>query len=451
MTDINKNTKSEKLILEFLSNQKIVLADSSSVSRSRLKRLLKDLGAKEKNIFNCSTYSEAQEVMEKEKPKVVLTEFKLGKSSGFDLLRQYRQHHKNCKDNLFILVTSSGGQSLVARAAEEAVDTFILKPYTVKSLKETLTKSILNKIYPSDYIKEIEKGKDLLFSGNYKDSKKIFLAAQEKSKKPTLACFYYAQAEMMEKSLKTAKEKFEEGLAFNKIHFKCLIGLFDLLNDQKRYPEAYEVVRKIAKYFPANPERLTTVIRLAILTNNISDIEEYFAIFEEIDEKTDQLIKAMSAGLIICGKTYLSKDIESRGLELLEKSAIISMGDKKFLRMIIDYLLYYGHLNEIEPFFKRFHQEDRISKDYIISSFILSSIKLDPLKTIMEAQNLLQKNIRSSAIYLLLVQNLCRNKRMTEANRYIQDCLKIWPEKQYYFDGVNNKYNEISIKLVTDD
>jgi CheY-like chemotaxis protein len=433
----------QTLMKEYLEIQTIIIADSSSASRTRLKKCLLDLGAKQNQIKSCSSYEEASEEMEKHNPSIVLSEYMIGKKSGFDLLREFRENHANDKRSLFILITSNGNQSLVAKAAEEEIDSFILKPYTADSIKKTLTKTAIDKLYPSPYIQKIEEGKILLFSGAYKEAKSTFLQAQDLSSKPTLACFYYGQCEAMEEALENAKEKYQEGLSYNKIHYKCLVSLFDILHEQNQFDEAYNIVRRIAQYFPANPQRLGTVLRLAIQTDNTSDIPEYYELFKKIDERPQYLINNMTAGLIICGKYHLSTKKASQGIKLFEQAVIISKAEAKFLLFIIEYLVFYGELNHLSEFMARFSGDQVIKPEYKAASFLVQSAKETPQEIIRKGQQLIRDRIEFPGIYMVLIQQLAQQGRFEEALRYCVTVKEKWPEKLYFFDKIKNRHPEL--------
>lgn len=77
----------------------------------------------------------------------------------------------------------------------------------------------------------------------------------------------------MEKLLGNASKDYHMGLRYNEIHFKCLVSLFDILMDQKKFVEAYDIVKKIADYFPKELSRRGSVIHLAVITKNYEDME----------------------------------------------------------------------------------------------------------------------------------------------------------------------------------
>ena len=126
MSDLKK----KQLFKEFLAKNKILIADKSSASRRRLVKTLVDLGANRQSIHSIAHYSEAIDIIDNEKPALILSDYTLNGGSGFDLFKHYKEAHPQVKNATLVLVTSNISQSSVAKAAEGDVDSFIIKPYT---------------------------------------------------------------------------------------------------------------------------------------------------------------------------------------------------------------------------------------------------------------------------------------------------------------------------------
>ena len=277
--------------------------------------------------------------MKTRKPKVVICDYMIGQRSGLDLLQIQRSVVPESKDCLFILVTGNTSQSAVARAAEEDVDSFILKPYTINSLTETLISSSVSKLFPSPYRQEIERGKTLLFAGKIDESMTFFTKAMTMITAPALACFYYGQAEMMKQALADAQGSFLKGLSYNRIHYKCLIGVFDLFMQQNMHKSAYEVIRRVQKYFPSNPKRLASVIRLAVLNQKYDDIAQLYTVFKDLDFRDDDIVRYMCAGLIVSAQYHFGIEKNSeKAIELLKQATVSCAGQVFFLRRVMEIL-----------------------------------------------------------------------------------------------------------------
>jgi len=405
-----KITKEQRVFEGYIKSKRILIADSGATSRAGLSQVLINLGAKSNLIKVASSLPDALTEMESHKPEIVICDYDLGGRCGLDLLQSQRKQHPEMANRLFVLVTGNTSQTAVARAAEEDVDCYVLKPFTPSILRQTLLRTALAKIQPSPYHQKIEEGKKLLFESKADEAIAVFRAAKALDKSPSLACFYEAQAELVKKALKAAEGDLQDGLQYNKIHYKCMTGLFDLLLEQKRFPEAYDVAKRISQYFPANPERLTQVLKLAIQTGSYDDVERYYQMFCKIDERNEEVNKYVCAALIVCGKYYLQKNLSTRALELFSKAAITGAGRTKVLSEIILSLAEQGLAARGPEFLKRFPPDQQTTPLYAaLEVLILNGTTADPGPVIAAGRAVFTKypEIKEPFFHELLIRRYC--------------------------------------------
>lgn len=423
-----KAEKKKQLFQEFLKNNKVLIVDKSSASRRRLVKTLCDMGSKRNLISSVAHYSEALDVVQKEKPKLVLSDFKVQGGSGFDLFKEYNEQEDNLKDTILILITSNISQSAVAKAAEEDVDSFIIKPYTMKSLEKSLITAVVSKLYPSEYMKLIDAGKEKMFSGQYEDALEIFEAAKSKSKKPSLAHFYHGQTQFFMEQAERAKGDYAEGLAINNIHFKCQVGLYELLIKQEKFHEAYDVVRNIARYFPANPDRLKEVIRLAVRTGNFEHMEEYYELFTDLEEREPEVTKYVCSGMFVAGKFYLYENQSEGARSIFDKVAVSCEGDTKFLKEMIKTLSKFNFYDDCKSMLKRFPSDNENVADYMISKYLANLDEMNNTERISQGLELFNNGHKDPLAADILIKTLYKegNKR---ADEYLEEAQHLWPDE----------------------
>lgn len=424
-----KADKKEALFKEFLESSEILITDKSSASRRRLTKTLVDMGAKRNQISSIAHYSEALEVIESKKPKLILSDYALNGGSGFDLFREYRLMYPNDKKSVLILVTSNISQSAVAKAAEEDVDSFIIKPYTVKSLEKSLIATVIAKLYPSEYVQAIEKGKEALFEGKYEAALDIFEGALNLNKKPSLAKFYHGQAKYMLKEISEAEEDYKEGLKINNIHFKCQIGLYELFQKDGKHKEAYDVVKNIAKYFPANPDRLKEVVRLCMITQNYSDMEMYYNLFMQLEERPEDVINYICSGLYITGKFYMLQGEMQKGRAIFEKVGISCAGTTKFLSAMIVLLVDYKVYEDAQKLLSRFSSSPGDESAYLISSYLANSNDMESTEKISKGLELYNNGHKSPVAVEILINALEADGNTKKAAEYREEAQHSWPER----------------------
>lgn len=360
---------------QFLELNEVLIVDKNPSSRNRLLKTMYDLGAKRNMIHTSGSLTEAQQIIETKRIGIVLSDYLIGGGSGFDLFKMLREKNPGSKELCLILVTSNITQTAVAKAAEEDVDSFIIKPYTIQSIQENLISTVAAKIAPSDYMLEIERGKELLAAGKYDEALLVLNAACGLHPKPALALFYIGQAEYQKNHIDEATGSYNKGLHLNNIHYKCLVGLYDVFMREEKHHEAYQIVKKIAKYFPANPDRLSQIVRLAVRTEHYLDMQMYYEIFTSLDERLHVLTNYIGAGMYVAGKFCLQKDDKEMALQYFDNIAVSCSEFTKFLRAIITVLIEYGYASEAETFLTRFHPTTWDQEDYLVSNFLVKSKK----------------------------------------------------------------------------
>jgi DNA-binding NarL/FixJ family response regulator len=421
------NSTAEALLGSYLADSKALIVDSNPSARTHLVVGLVKLGAKRHNILSTSNFDEARTSILQEKPRVVICDYMIGKNPGLDLLQELRGAHADLKKCLFILVTGNTSQSAVARAAEEDIDTYILKPYTQELFKRSLSAAVGVKLNPNEYLRTIETGKELLFKAAPDEAIPYFEKAVGMSPQPSLACFYLGQADLLKDAIDKAGEAYERGLSHSRIHYKCLVGLFDILTRQKRFTESYEVVKKLAQYFPANPKRLASVLRLAITTDNYDDIESYYRVFVQLDERSNELVNYMCSALVVTGKHYLIKRNNRRAIELFDKAITSSAGRTRFIRYAVECLVDYRVLAEAEAMLGRFPGDARESEDYQVSAFLIMSGVSQSGKVLQRGRDLIKRGILTPQIYRAMIEHTAKSGHKDMAEELTAFAAKKWP------------------------
>lgn len=433
----------EEILSQFLATSSCVIADTFQGARTRLAGSLVELGAKISKISLCATFEDARNEIREKKAKVVLTDFNLGKHSGLDLVHDLRQNFQNdfnSQETLFILISSNSSQAAVAKAAEEDVDSFILKPYTTQLFIDSLQSAVIAKLYPSEYVQLIQKGKAQLFQGKAPEALDYFEKAIPLNRHPSLALFYKGQALKMKKILEQAHASYQEGLHFNQIHYKCLVGLFDTLLDQGKKQEAYEVVRKISQYFPSNPNRLKMIVRLVVETSRYEDLEEYYSIFTQLDERSDELVRHICAALIVGGKYFIRNDSYDKAVSFLEKVCISCAGRSRFIRWAIQALDQPHSISDAKRLLPHFPPEEQSGPDYLISEYLIECRIKGPNKMIQKGLQLLQQGIQSETIYRLLLEGYALAGQKTAAEDLYLKAVKLFPDERSRFEELYHQF-----------
>lgn len=425
----------EIILKEYLSSNSILIVDSVSTARVNLAAVLTKFGASRQKMTLVGSLQEAKIEIQKSKPKIIFSDFMIGADSGLDLIQNQKAEYQKekIKDSIFILITANASQSVVARASEEDVDTFIIKPYTIDTLKKALLETAKVKLLPNRYLELIEEGKELLQQSQYEDAIVDFEKATHENAEPSLAFYYYGQAEYLTDSFDGAEQKYQQGLSFNSIHFKCLVGLYELLYQQKKFSEAYDVIRTIAQYFPANAKRMASVLRLAIITENFQDMEGYYSIYLKIAERPDDLIKTMCSALVVTGKYYLRTSFPSRALEVFEKAAVSAGGKTAFILYIIETLVDFKMVADADRFLVRLNTFAPGGLDYLAGKFLISTLDQEVKVAVQIGRDTIRAGVEIPSVHEKLIILSLRAGYIDAAEALFRFACSRWPDKQGNF------------------
>jgi len=200
---------------------------------------------------------------------------------------------------------------------------------------------------------------------------------------------------------------------------------------EQKFHEAFQVVKKIAKYFPANPDRLTQIIRLTIITKNYEDMELYYEIFTQLEERNSEMTNYIGAGLFVAGKWYLLEGQLPKAMPLFEKIAVSCAEFSKFLRAIISLLVEHKQGQEAEKFISRFPAGSMDQEDYLVSDFLLrfGSSSGENGNLIKRGMEIYNRNIRDYQVLSLMVNAMVSSGLEDKAKTYRQELERLFPEK----------------------
>lgn len=139
-----------------LYDAKALVIDGNPVSRSILVAQLRDLGAL--SVAQASRISEARRILEFRPFDIVICEqnFPNDHSTGQELLDDLRRAGLLPFATVFIMVTTEASYAKVAEAAESALDSYLLKPFTANQLALRIAQARHRKTTLQDIFTAIE-------------------------------------------------------------------------------------------------------------------------------------------------------------------------------------------------------------------------------------------------------------------------------------------------------
>jgi two-component system chemotaxis response regulator CheY len=113
----------------------VLIVDDQQTIRSLVRTGLQQLGFS--NMFEASDGEEGLRQMLIKPAQLVISDFNMPKLDGLGLLRAVRAHEPISKV-AFIMLTGRADRELVQRAVQFGVNNYLVKPFTVATLKEKI-------------------------------------------------------------------------------------------------------------------------------------------------------------------------------------------------------------------------------------------------------------------------------------------------------------------------
>ncbi|MCB9091343.1 MAG: response regulator [Halobacteriovoraceae bacterium] len=372
----------ENEIRSYFQTMKVLLVDNLKPSHEKMINILTTLGFAPENINSAIDSIDGEVYFKRNHFDIVFCSYDINNTDGIEFLKKIQDNAKNYKPTT-ILLSSTPSQYVVSRAVEFDIDLFILKPFTYHSLYISLNDFFNQKYNPSHFQIQIETGLQHLQEKNYFEALRDFDKALDYSTDSSLAHYYLGQtAEAQSMEIK-ALNQYMSSLKLNPLHFKTLNSLYQYYVNKNDYSEAYNTLRLITKYYPMSSPRFCDILRLSIVTSNINHIPSYYNLFGELETKTKEMRKHLSAGLYVSAKTYLQRQQHQQMTKTIDQFVKLSDRNPKFIKASIELLLKADLVKEAQNQLKKFKDGDGESIEYE-SSHTLIRLCMEPTERDIE-------------------------------------------------------------------
>ena len=433
------SSEEEIAVRQFLIGRRILIADNSTVARQSLANVFVELGANHKDVHTVRTYAEALSAIQEYKPNILISDYNLSDDHGIQLIEPMKEQLSDPQDKLFIISTTNGEQSAVAEAAEEDVDSYILKPFSANIFKVYISRVVANKLSPSQYMAEIKKGQKALMEDSYQDAYIFFHEAKSLHKAPALAHYYAAKSLIGLNRYDEALYECQAGLELVPNHYKCLSLKFDILYSSKNYKEAYSTAQRLVGQFPIGSTRLGDIFTLAVLTHNFGDVEKYYLFYKKLDRRPDELRKVVAAGLLVCGKSMLKQGLEKRAVNLFRQALSTSHYEFQYFEKIVQSLLAKKMTKEALSVLDIFPKDMRSDAVFLQLEFRLLNVLETPERIIERGREIIKKRMADEHIFEDVIRRLISLEKFKAAEITLDEAISQFPDKRTYFNELHEE------------
>lgn len=414
-------------LTQFLGQEKCLIVEPSPAFASSMQACLQRMGVPAGSVQIARKFEDAKRMIAELKPRILVTEYEVDRQFGLALIEL---HEKLWEENqrISMVVTRNSSDAVVAEAAEEQVDAFILKPFSPETFDQKLLVALERKMNPTPYIQKINEGKVKRAGKELDGAIDLFLSAKPMNEKPTLACFYAGDTYRMKGDHQRALQEFREGRKHQPLHYKCIVAEFEGLLEEKRYKEAFELVAPLKANYPLTPKRLAQIFMTTIFTLRFEDIGDYYELYQRLDQRSAELIKVASMALFTAGRFYLQNKNLPKALELFDKSILTASRNLQHLDRVISELIRAGATREAQEFLSKAQGSDIGSPEYNRLSFKVDQFVLGKDQLIERGRKLVMSGEGSPEIYEIVVRLMAANGKTTLAEAVIARALQTHPD-----------------------
>ncbi len=311
---------------EYLSNAILIVDDELSM-RITLNNMLSRMGFK--NVTIAENGKKAFEIVQARKIDVIITDINMPIMNGIELFKTIKDN-KKYQDIKFIFVTAEATRQIVARAAEDGGDAYIIKPFIMATVEEKLLK-ILEKKYRPNQLENMMKDFDgLLTKKDYEGAEKVLLDIKEAVGDTVKVLFNFGRLSYLKGDINKAIEYYKEAINRNPMFVKAYNAIgeaYENLGDIQNAIRYYEIAHEIS---PANTERLIT---LSKLLHKSGDSEKAASLLKDA---ASDLRGDVSTSEHLLGEIYLSNNENEKALETLLKAYRKNSSDVTIMKSIAE-------------------------------------------------------------------------------------------------------------------
>lgn len=419
-------------VARLLYNENILIIEPSAAFAQTIAKALIEMGAHPDKIFMARRWNEAVTLIETKHPRILLTEYHIDDRLGMSLIEQQLKHHDE-QTKISLILTHNSAETAVAAAAEEHVDEYVLKPFSMGELKERLFRVIVSKLNPSKFSAHIANGRKLIKLGLFTEATQEFKLAEYENNQSPLVFFYLGQIKFLQKRFAEAVEEFKKGLFFQPKHYKCLMGEFDAYFEQQNYKEAQALLSNIRKQYPLSPKRLGNAIIATVLSKHVLEVTGFINQYMQLDHKPAELTKIYGAALMTAGKHFIQHKEADEAYSCFEMGLKVLGTDVDFIAMAVKEFIKIGQIEHADKMLGRFPKEQVGGKLHSQLSFLIADKIMNAQEIINRGRKLVSLNFADENCFTALIKAMVKENKITMAEDTVQKATLQYPNQKDYF------------------
>lgn len=430
----------------FFTKKKVMIVDPQKSMKMTLKKILFDFGIELVDmLFVEGHYEEVLKEINTHRPEIIFSPYSVSDKTVVDLYTYHETIFPNRQDAAFFVLSKDNSLATASVALDYDIDAFLVEPFTMTSITETIRESLRPKLLATPFDLEFARAMVALKQGKIEEAKELSKGLGSiKGARPEKAVYFQGLCAFEEANFGDAIKYFKQSNDIKNGSYRNLKALAQSYNSAKLWTEAYETHKQLIEKFPLGADRIPELIKLAVINKRYDDIFFFYDFFQKL-EVQDKIIKRhLSAGLAICGKFLLEAGKKKKGLEAIKLSAESSEGSLEILKSIIPALLKAGVFSNARELLMKYHDELGDLNDYkVLELEVLSQSANKQKEALAFGYKLLRSGVVETEVYttvLTLSYQLKRNPAFIA--EVLNDAVHKFPESKQIFEDLQKKFNQ---------
>ena len=412
MSDETKTPSfTESELQKFLSSRTAVIASTSLGTARTIRKLMIQYGAKAEKVYPFDRFEDARDFMLSDSTHILISDLFYEKNSGLELVEAQQKKFPNRLEVASVMMCADPSDASVSMMAEANIDGVLVRPFNFLSFQGVMNQALANKVKPSVYWQNLEKGKAHFSKKEYAQATPIFEAAKKMDPNPLLAFYYLGLIHQEKEEYSQAVSAFEGGLKFEPKNFLCLIAIFDIRMKCLEYEAAYEMASRIHQDHPVSTTRILNLVKLSVYNKKFTDILDYYQIFKQIKNRDPFLNRVVIASMLVCAKHFALKSEKVKNLEVLKDAAKIASETETLRAEVFRYFIESAHYDDAESFHQEFPQEFRSQPEIRLLYLGLNHVAGQDSAVIQLGKTMIKEGVKSPKIFELMIDSSRRLKR----------------------------------------
>ncbi len=290
---------------------KCLVVDDEPSMRKTISNMLSRMGFT--SVITAENGRKALDVIKMTAVELVIADINMPEMTGVELFKTVRED-KNYDHIIFIFVTAEATRQVVARAAEEGGEGYIIKPFVLGTLEDKIAKAVEKKFNPSAIESCFKEFADAMGKRDFQRAEEAMGKAARIAPDAGKVIHNFGLLSLAKGDVKRAIEFFEESISKNPMFVKSYNSLGEIYENIGDPAAAIKYYEKAHEISPANTDRLLALSKLFCKTGEADRAEKILK-----DAVSDMRADVAASGQLM-GEIYLAKNDNEKALEMLKKA-----------------------------------------------------------------------------------------------------------------------------------